>query len=321
MKMKTIFFSLPLFVLVLAGCQTTKMDAPSQPISWRTREAYLNKIRDPRIFGLGIYQTPAGVQIRGGGRLHPSQAGAFSMKAEAPWRPVVGLTGNFGTEWPVLLDVTSSRTWLEFSTAQKLRATPVGERDPVFARWGDDEAGACLSTISSLRLGQIHIENPLLYVRLAEGSLGQLTRGIDDRGLRGVVGWGALKKFEQIQFLYSCGQVALFTTEPYSPDPGFLLATLPLVEHVGVCAVRGTIDGREGMILIDPAGDFELAVPGGGAVSSVRLGVNLTFESPVVSDSPGGVRIGARLLQNYRVTLAPLDGVIHIEEQISDRAE
>ncbi len=300
------------FVLVLiAGCKTIEIDPETKPVSWNTQKAYLSRVRDPRVFGLSIYETPAGLQLRGGGRLHPSQAAALPMKAEEPFRPVVELAGNFKREWPVLLDLVSNRSWLEFGAAEKLRATPVAERKVELIRLPDEEIAACLSIVSKLRLDQLHIENPLLYVRLAKGSLGPLTRGIDDLGLKGVIGWDLLKKMEQIRFLYSIGQVVLFTTEPYDPDPSLVIAALPLVKHAGACAVRGTVDGKETLILIDPAGDFEIA----GPASRIELAPNLVFSSSESAPSLGGVRIGARALQNYEVSICPQAGVIYFEQQ------
>ncbi|MBI9019716.1 MAG: hypothetical protein JEZ10_00465 [Verrucomicrobia bacterium] len=314
MKMKPIFF-LPLTVLMLSGCKT--IETEPRPLSWQQQQAYCSKVQDPRVFGLSIYDTPAGPQIRGGGRLHPSQAAALPMQTKKGQtvRPVVRMSGSFGMEWPVLLDLSSSRTWLEFSTAKKMMARPVGERKAELIRLSNDETAACLSIVSSLRLGQLFIENPLVYVRMADGPIGPLARGMVEPELKGVVGWDLLKKMEQIHLLYSVGQVALFTTEPYEPNPALVVAMLPLVEHAGACAVRGIVDGKEGLVLIDPAGDFEIA----GAASTVQLAPGLSFSSsepPAVS--PGGIRIGARLLQNYDITICPQAGVIYFEKPLTD---
>jgi len=51
------------------------------------------------------------------------------------------------------------------------------------------------------------------------------------------------------------------------------------------------------------------------AVSLVQLGSNLTFSNPQVSLSSGGVRIGARLLKNYLVTICPQAGIVYFETQ------
>jgi hypothetical protein len=302
-------------LLILAGCKTTEPEE-TVPVSWREQQAYLARASDPRIFGLSIYETPAGPQIRGGGRLHPGQAEALPMLLEAPFRPVVNLHGNFGVQWPVLLDLTASVSCLEFDTARKVGARPVGEQaKPQLVKLPGEDVASCVSLVPSLRLGQLFVENPLVYVRMANGSLGRAARGIDRPGLRGVVGWNVLEKLEQIQFLYSIGQVVLKTTDPYVPNPGLLVAELPLVEHAGACAVRGVVNGKRGLILLDPAGDFEVAA--GGTVSSLKLGTNLTLTNPAVSSSPGGVRVGSRLLQNYRVTICPKAGVVYFETKMT----
>lgn len=313
--MKKLIFLLPgVVVLLAAGCKTTELKEVS-PVSWEAQRAYTKRASDPRIFGLGIYDTPSGPQIRGGGRLHPSQADVLPMLVTEPLRPVVNLSGNFGKEWPVLLDCTASVSRFEFDTARKAGARAIGEGGtPQLIKKPGEEFAFCLSLIPSLRLGQLFVENPLVYVRLANGPLGSAARGIEKPVLRGVVGWNVLKEMEQIQLLYSMGQVILTSTDPYEPNPRLLVAELPLVEHAGACVVRGTINGNAGLILIDPAGDFEVAA--GGAVSSLTLGANLKISTPAVSPSPGGVRIGARLLENYRVTICPKAGVVYFETKM-----
>ena len=312
---KRIFFMLISVLLMMAGCKMTEPEQTT-PISWEEQQAYLKKVRDPRVFGLGIYQTPSGVEIRGGGRLHPAQAEALPMLVEEPFRPVVNMYGNFGVQWPVLLDCASSASLMEFNTARKAGALAVGEqREPKLVTRPGDAVPSCLSLLPSLRLGQLFVENPLVYVRLANGPLGPAARDIEEPVVRGVVGWDVLQKMEQIQFLYSIGHVVAKTSEAYEPNPALVVAELPLVKHAGVCAVRGTVDGKEGVVLIDPAGDFEVATSSGGGISILQLGENLSFSNPVVSVLPGEVRLGARLLQNYRITICPQAETIYFETQ------
>lgn len=306
---KQIAFGL-IAMLVPAGCKTLEKD--TKRIPWEQRKAYLKKVQDPRVYGLAIYDTPAGPQIRGGGRLHPERAGALDLLAGEPPRPLIHLNGNFNEQWPVLLDFTSGATWLEYELASRLRARPVGEMKARLVTLAGDDIPAALSCVSSLRLGQMFIEHPLVYVRMATGSLGAMNRNVSEGPVQAVIGWDLLKKFNQIQFLYSINQVLLTTMEEeYVPNPEWLVATLPLVKHVGMCAVRGRMNGQTGNILIDPAGDFEVAAP--GTVSSLQLGEGIVLSDPVAAPSPGGVRVGAKLLQKYQVTVCPRAGVIHFE--------
>jgi hypothetical protein len=317
-RLKTGLFLLAALLLA-AGCKTTETE--TRPVSWKQKSAYLADVRDPRIYGLHIYQTPAGIEYRGGGRMHPNQTAARPMGVKEPLRPVVMLTGNFGIEWPVLLDFTASQSWFEFSTAQKIGAQPVGEREAQMIRQPGEEIAGCLSIVSALRFGQLQISSPLIYVRLADGPLGTLARGITEPAPKGVIGWDLLKKLQQIRLDYSGARVLLSTGAAYAPDPRQLLAERPLVQHAGACAVRGIIDGKESLILIDPAGDFEFATDGAEAVGSVRLGENLVFENPAVSASPGGARLGARLLQKYKITVCPQAGVVYIESSSNGEKE
>ena len=298
-------------VLLMAGCKTTE---EVKPVTWKEQSAYLSKVKDPRWFGYSIYDTPAGIEYRGGCRLHPNQVAELPMKAEEPLRPVGLLRGNFGFEAPLLFDFTSPVSWMEFNLARKLGAQPVGEGKALLVKMPGEDVIGCQSALSTLRLDQLFIENPLVYVRMANGPIGSLARGIEDPAVKGVIGWDLLKKFEQVYLDYAGKRVVIATAEvEYSPNPALVVAKIPLIKHAGVCAVRGAIDGKSGLILIDPAGDFEVATDGGAAVSAIQLDVGLTFSDPVVSVSPGGTRIGARLLQKYKVAIFPQTGLIYFE--------
>jgi hypothetical protein len=301
-------------VCFLSGCKTTE---PSQivPVKWKEQQAYAAKVKDPRRFGYSIYQTPAGVEYRGGCRLHPNQAKMLPMVAEDPLRPVVMLEGKFGAESPVLLDFTASASWMEFGLAQSIRAVPVSERQALLIKIPGEEIPGCPSVVPTLQLGQIFIENPQVIVRMADGPMGSLARGIADPEIKGVIGWEILEKFEQIHLDYAGRRVALTTTKSaYVPDPSRLIAAIPLVQNAGVCAIRGAVDGKSALILIDPVGDFEAATDGAQAVSSIQMDAGFGFASPGVSASPGGVRIGARLLQNFKITICPQEGMIYFEK-------
>ncbi|MFA7257003.1 MAG: hypothetical protein WC047_05460 [Kiritimatiellales bacterium] len=303
-------------VLLMAGCKTTE----PVPVSWQKQSAYMSKVRDPRIYGLSIYQTPSGVEYRGGGRLHPNQREALAMEAENLLRPVVMLRGNFGMKSPVLFDFTSSASWLEFDLAQMLGALPVGERSAQLIKLPGEEITCCLSMVPSMRFKQLYVEWPLVYVRMATGPLGPLARGIEKPELKGVIGWDLLGKFAQIQLNYVRKQVVLSTAQTaYAPDPARVVASIPLIKHAGACAVRGIVDGRESLILIDPAGDFEFATDGAATVSTIQLDADLIFSGFTVTNSPGGLRIGARLLQNYQVTVCPQAGAAYFEKPDTDR--
>jgi len=299
-------------ILLAAGCKTTE----TKPVPWKEQSAYMAKVRDPRIYGFSMYQLPGGaLEYRGGSRLHPNQAAILPMKAEDPLRPVGILRGNFGLDSPLLFDFTAASSWLEFDLAQKLGAQPISEGKAQLVKVPGEEIAGCLSTVPSMRFGQLYIERPLVYVRMASGPLGSLARGIEKPELKGVVGWNLLNKFEQIQMDYSGKRVVLSTAEvAYDPDPARVVAKIPLVKHAGACAVRGTVDGKAGLVLIDPAGDFEIATDGAAAVSSVQLDAGLVFSVPAVAKSPGGTRVGARLLKKYRVTVCPQAGMVYFEK-------
>lgn len=297
-------------VLLTAACKTTE----TKPVTWKEQSAYMAKVKDPRRFSYSIYQTPAGIDYRGGCRLHMNQVTELPMKAEEPFRPVGMLRGNLGLKSPILFDFTSSSSWLEFDLAQSLGAQPISEGKAQLVKTPGEEFPGCLSAVPSLRFGQLYIENPLVYVRMANGPIGSLARGIEKPELKGVVGWDLLKKCEQVCLDYPEKRLVLSTAAVvYEPDPSLVVAKVPLMKHAGACAVRGLVDGKAGLILLDPAGDFEIATEGAAAVSSIQLDGGLTLSASAVAKSPGGTRIGARLLQNYRVMICPQAGAVYFE--------
>jgi hypothetical protein len=316
MQTKTGLFLLSALLLSAAGCKTTE----TKPVPWKKQSDYLAKVRDPRIYGFSIYQTPGGIEYRGGGRLHANQGAVLPMKAEEPFRPAVPLRGSYGMSSPVLLDLSTSSSWLEYDLAQSLGATPVGEREARLVKISGEEFAGCPSVVPSLRFEQLFIDLPLVNVRMATGPIGSLARGIEKPELKGVIGWEQLRKLKQIQFDYVKKQVVLSNAETvYSPDPSLVIAKIPLVKYSGACAVRGAVNGKETLILIDPAGDFEIATDGAAAVSSVQLDADILFSAPAAAVSPGGTRIGARLLKNYKVTICPQADEIYFEKPDSGK--
>jgi hypothetical protein len=273
------------------------------------------KVKDPRYFGYSIYQTPSGIEYRGGSRLHPNQAKIFEMEATKPLRPVVMLRGKFGLAAPILLDFTLATSWMEFGLAESMGAVPISEGSVLLVKMPGEEIPGCLSVVSTIRTGQVFMENPLVYVRMANGPMGSLARGIEYPQIKGVIGWDLLKKFDQIYFDYAKKRVAVSTAKSvYMPDPAQLIARVPLVKYTGACAVRGVVDGRQELILIDPAGDFEIAVEDGRTAASVHLDAGLVFRATAVAKSTGGTRMGAKLLSKYRITVCPQEGAVYFEK-------
>lgn len=290
-----------------------------KPVSWQQQQAYLGTVCDPRLFGLSLVDSPKGVRIQGGGRLHYSQSYALEMGMEEPLRSVIDLQGRMGETWAVLLDFTAKNSLFEFDMGQALGARPVAEGRPTMMTLPGDDVASCVSVIPTMRLGQIFVEHPLVLVRMDNGLPGGYDRGIVEPRLRGVVGWDILRKLEQVQLLYSMEQVVLKSTDGYEPNPYELVAQVPLDTSLRVCAVPGTVRGATVSVLIDPAGDFEVATPQGLPIASLVLADGLSFENPSVAVSPdSNVRIGARLLEQYRVTICPKQKVMYFESRATD---
>ena len=310
MKQTGIIFAAALSLLA-TGCKTTE---EAKPVSWKDQQAYISKSRDPRIYGLSIYQTPGGgTEIRGGSRLHQKQVEILPMQVEKPLRTVVNIRTGIGQEHPVLLDFTERNNWFGFDLAKKVGAMPLGEGKAQLVKRSGEEFASCLSIVQSLRLNQLYIETPLLYVRMANGTIGTLAREIKKPEPEGVIGWDTLSKFEQIRIDYAGKKIFLFTTEPYTPNPDLVALQTPLIKNAGACAIRGVIDGKERLILIDPAGDFEIATDNGTPVRTLFL-EDIEFKNPVTTKSPGGSRLGAKFFSKYQVVICPLKGNFYFEK-------
>lgn len=302
--------------LLFAGCKTTE---EVKPVTWKEQSAYLAKVQDPRYYGYNIYDTPGGIDYRGGCRLHRNQIAEILMGPESPLFPAGMLPGKFGKESAWLFDFSASTSWLEFDLATSLGARPVSEGKAQLVKIAGDDTPGCLSIIPTLRLDQLYIENPLVYVRLDNGPLGAPARGIETPMIKGVLGWDILKKLEQVVLDYPGKRMVISTAEvSYEPNPALLAAAVPLVKHAGACVVQGIVDGQKKMIVIDPAGDFEVATDGASAVGTIQLGQDLVISSPTVSVSPGGTRIGARLLQNYTLAVCPQEGLVYFEKPAAE---
>ncbi|MFA5687726.1 MAG: hypothetical protein WC959_01025 [Kiritimatiellales bacterium] len=316
MNKKTLKKRIPaLFALfIIAGCKTSE---EPQPLSWRQQQEFTARTRDPRIYNIGIYQTPGGgTEYRGGSRLHLKQIEALPMQAEKPYRTVINIRTGIGREYPVLLDFTENKNWFTFELAKKIGAQAIGERQARLEKRPDDDIASCVSVVKSLRLNQLYIEDPVLHVRMASGPLGAQARGIKKPAPEGVIGWATLSKFEQIRLDYSTGKIILMTTEEYISNPDLVVFSLPIVKSIGACAVRGNVDGKDRFVLIDPAGDFEVSSDSAAMIQTIRLGEFEIAKPAVVQASVGGIRLGAKFLAKYSVVICPRKDMIYFEKNI-----
>jgi hypothetical protein len=111
--------TLPILLLLpfmLTGCQS---NTPPQevPISLARQEAYLEAARPPQQFGFSIYPAEGGLAYSGHARLHPNHRATAKMLEDTI--PVIKVRGKSKRNtMSVLIDYSSSSSWLEFLEAQ-----------------------------------------------------------------------------------------------------------------------------------------------------------------------------------------------------------
>lgn len=307
-----------LCLVALVGCKTTSVEPAL--VSREEKHTFLKRLRDPRVFGLSIYEAPGGSKIGGGGWLHPSRHAVLPLLQSMPLRPVVMMTGRSRSEWPVLLDPTAALSRFEFETAQQVGAVPVGDGQLQWKRFPDDAVSSCQAIVPSICLNQLFIEDKVVWVRMKNGLPEAACRGIDALDaskkhpfLSAVIGWDVLKKFAQIQFLYREKSIVLKTTEPYEVFLEDEVLRLPLIDPAKECSIWAHVDGRAVPVLLDPAGDFFVATPNGETVSTLQIAGGMSLSAPEVVRSPQGYRLGARFLQSFRLTICPQAGAVYFE--------
>ena len=100
-----------------------------------------------------------------------------------------------------------------------------------------------------------------------------------------------------------------------------MIAALPLKEVEGAFATDGAIDGEKKTIILDSAGDFEVAMdnPPSDTLKQVSVG-DLVFRNVKVVESKdqslgllSHPRIGRKLLSKFNITFAPKKKLVYFE--------
>lgn len=315
-----------------AGCVTTpepggddEADVDgSVPLTRDEIRTFYERAKDPREFWITVYSSPEGPVFRGDHRTHPNQVEELAFLTDnASDIPVIeAKTGRLNLH-PMLIDTTSAETWVNLETAAAMRLAPLGMpaygTTPVHVA---DDVPGFLCVAPTLKAGLINVESVLLFARGARGPLGPLGRGVTDPVPVGVLGTRFLEAFSYAVFDFSGRTVVLSSTKTYKPDATRLLATVPFSMADGYLTMDGSLDDRPASFLVDTAGDFTLLVPDmdGTLVRDLRIG-DLHVENVTVAESnepdlalTDRVRIGARLLSRFKMTLDFKDRVVHFEQ-------
>lgn len=319
---KTALFILP--CLLLAGCATNDTDDDPQkdfPLSSGQISACLERAKPPQQFGFQVFAQQDGISYIGRGRLHPNHFSSAEVLEENI--PAIRMRGRSSRDrMNVLIDVSSPVSWMEFLTSQDFKAIFMGINGKVVPYRGNYNTGgvpAFAAIVTQLRIDNLFIEAVPFYVRMAEGSLGPLIRGIDEPGIDAILGYDNLQSFEYIQFDLEDDTIIFSATQPYRPNDALLVETAKIIRVPGHgLAIEGIIDDELTPIILDFAGDYSLACGGikTNTTRYIELGHMLINDVPTLALPRKTIppRVGRKLLEPYVVTICNKKGVVYFEQ-------
>jgi hypothetical protein len=312
--------------LLAAGCATTSDEI--KPLTDRQLHDIFSRAKDTRHFWVTVYQSGnKGAQFSGANRLHPEHVANMPFIQGTPsTAPIIHADNGREETFSALIDTSAGRSWLDLSTFTRANATPLGPPayDYTPKNVADPVIGyACILT--KLRFDQLHVENALFHFRAATGPLGYLAREEAHPAPSAILGCDLLKAFAFIQINYP-GRAAIFSaTSDYSSNGTNLIAALPLQEVEGAFATEGMVEDEKKLILLDSAGDFEIAMdnPPSDKLKQVSVG-DLVFRNVTTVSSKDRClgllsypRVGRRLLSRFVVTFAPKKKVVYVERPVA----
>lgn len=311
-------------VVAVTGCGTTsKKDAAPVPLSEANLKALANRAKDPRIFGLTVYPSDAGPVLAGSWRTHEGEVAAVNFPGTGDsTAPVVEIRPAGALAVDALLDTSSPQCWSTLAAFKSLNMELLAAPSLLESKPGHvyDEVSGYLAVIPRLNIERITLENALIQVRGAAGSLGPLARGVEKAEL--VLGMDAIRTFNHVQFVFPSRFVLFSATSDAQPDETKVLATVPLLSLGGALGVEGVIEGQPAKFVIDTAGDFAVALAtnvAGGTLKQISVG-DLVFRDvqsqPGMSMGLGPIqypRIGRRLLTRMTLTVDNRAKVVRFE--------
>ncbi|HMP74445.1 MAG TPA: hypothetical protein PKE55_14400 [Kiritimatiellia bacterium] len=307
----------PLLPLALLACSSTKhrLYDHEVPLTTEHQQALMKRAKPPQTYGITIYATDDGPIYAGSARTYPRQTARAELKGDRhSTAPIVTVSpSQSGPFLSMLIDTTAEESWLTQFARTELGAVIISMPQPIEAMAAHvyDPIGGWAAIVPKLRIEDLHVENVVFYARSAFGPLGPLARWERDPRISGVLGFDLLRAFNHVTFDFQSRVITFSATTDVRIPPDRILAEVPINPNARSLLVNGRILGEPTDLLLDFAGDFEVAShqPDSDTLRQISLG-NLVFRNvSVVSsfdlglgdDSPP--RIGRSLLERYIVTL------------------
>jgi len=307
------------------GCATHQPAEPTMLPPTVVR-SYVERFRDPTIFGLTLHQDNPRDEpsFTGANLIPPGQADMLEFRTPSALPlPVIEVATPRGKSHRMLIDTSSRKSWVDWTLKGEYGVVPLGppgfEFEPEHV---PDTIPGILSLAPRFVFGRLYMSNVLVYVRAAQGDFRPLSRDARHSGVQFVMGCGMLQAFEFVQIHYPQRRVILSSTDPYPVVEDRILASLPIIWTEGMLTVWGTVDGRRRRILIDTGGNYGLVLGEDqpeGAVRHVNMGDLVWRNIPYTSPSEAGVtdlgypRVGAALLKDFVLTIDNQRRMLHIE--------
>lgn len=311
-----------LSLMALSGCTTPQPRALTKD----ELKTFFDAARDPRFFWLTVYEGENGPLITGGNRRHSSQAARlyWDNGKHSP-QPRVEVQNHKGTYLTALLDFTTAPSWTSFEGCAKLNARPVGP--PVFERRPEhvlDDARCFLTVVPKIRFENLNMENVLVYTRAVTGNPGPLMRCSKGDQVDLIIGTDLLMELSFIHLNPVKQYVVLASTQKYPLEDKSLIASTPYTRINGVPTVTALMEGQKIPLVLDPAGDFELALPKAPNEPIRQLSIgDLVFRSVAATNFASvGIpensmpRLGRRIIDKFILTLDTQRGAWHWEKPL-----
>lgn len=303
-----------------AACQTSSPDLPPE---LRAMRRVMRSAVPPETFALTIYQDEREQWVVvHGNRVQPNQRMQASF-VSPPGLMLPMIAGEAsGGPVTLMVDPTAPRSWTVLNRRRLLDLQPISPppllQDPVQVV---DTRPGVLTVAPRLRVDRVDVEAVLLYARGGEGTLWPLCRHAAAQDAAAVLGFDFLRAFSWVQWDFESRLLLAETTAVYEPRAERVVAQLPLEQGAEGLTVRALINGEAKLVLLDLAGDYEMALEN----PPMELIRQLTLDDVVIRDvralpardlglgRPDIPRVGLRLLSRFRVTLDFHRNVVFLE--------
>lgn len=285
-------------------------------------EVLYQSAQDPRRYFITITRDDDGPVFDGAHRLYSSQVASipFDSPKTSPI-PVFSVQGNSMRQVPALIDTTSAENWADLRSALTMKMVPLGPpalgTRPLHV---NDSIDGFLCVSERLEISEIRVETALFFVRNWRGPLEILDRGITTPRPGCVLGMRFLRPFAYARFDFPNRSLTLSATQPYRPNPGRLVASIPYLERAGALTVEGRLNGETVAVVLDTAGQYGLAIPR-PTPDPLQLSFGDWELEPIpASDSTQvgvtlnrPVHMGLHFLAQYSITIDLLENLVHFE--------